>query len=380
VQFFRQPAYAMHAIYLQGGVTSKVHHIREARLAAEPPEYYSSPRLLTFSLEVDQAPADFNTWPNEQHSHEEMVQTHLRWVIIPVQGILVGYKASWHLCHLAGCSTRAHPKVGLSLCTCWVAAVHRHRATLLTTAHSAACLLVLPARRSLDKQLAQAWHGFGAALALDRTLVLPHLRCHCVRAGFAVFDCRHMGDISTTLPFTCISDHVWNLNVLYAGNSSVGPHRLSIREHTFLEHPDYPQRLKSSVAVVAHKPGTACRGQQEPCIMEAGSTPGGGLQLHLSRPPTSAQLASLLAPYQRIQRIHIDQPQHVFTRFDQDAEQRQYEALTRLLTVEWCCRRERDRGSLDPRHQLYMRPWGSRQYDRLCQVTKPLLGNVTYWC
>lgn len=67
-----------------------MHHIREARLAAEPPEYYCSPRLLTFSVEVDQAPAGFSAWPNEQHSHEEMVQTHLRWATAALQGTLLG--------------------------------------------------------------------------------------------------------------------------------------------------------------------------------------------------------------------------------------------------------------------------------------------------
>jgi hypothetical protein len=66
-------------VYLLGGFTSKVHHIREAQLAAEPPEYYSSPKLLSFSVHVPRVPADFNGWPNAQHSHEEMIQKHLRW-------------------------------------------------------------------------------------------------------------------------------------------------------------------------------------------------------------------------------------------------------------------------------------------------------------
>jgi hypothetical protein len=96
--------------------------------------------------------------------------------------------------------------------------------------------------------MAQAWHGFGAALALDRTVVLPKLRCHCVRTWFAVMNCRFQGDFSTRLPYTCIGDHVWNLDVLYAGNNTVGPHMLSVREHSFLDNPDYPADLKVGAA------------------------------------------------------------------------------------------------------------------------------------
>ncbi len=93
-------------------------------------------------------------------------------------------------------------------------------------------------------QLSQAWHGFGAALALDRTVVLPKLLCHCVRTWFAVSSCRFQGDFTTRLPYTCIGDHVWALDVLYAGNNSVGPHKLSVREHSFLDNPSYPADLK----------------------------------------------------------------------------------------------------------------------------------------
>jgi hypothetical protein len=79
-QLHQQPPYSLHMVYLLGGFTSKVHHIREAMLAAEPPEYYRGPKLLSFSLSVDPVPMDFNSWPNVQHSHEEMIQRHLRCV------------------------------------------------------------------------------------------------------------------------------------------------------------------------------------------------------------------------------------------------------------------------------------------------------------
>lgn len=35
--------------------------------------------------------------------------------------------------------------------------------------------------RAIDMQLTQVWHATGAALALNRTLVLPQLLCFCAR-------------------------------------------------------------------------------------------------------------------------------------------------------------------------------------------------------
>ncbi len=207
----------MHTVYLLGGFTSKVHHIREVGLAAEPPEYYTAPKLLTFSLADPRPgviPPDFNSWPNARHSQEDMISTHLRW--------------------------------GEACTACFLLAACRLLPTcVLATCPKPPTSTPRPAtRRQLDDQLAQAWHGFGAALALDRTVVLPKLRCYCTRNWHAVTNCRYPGDFATRLPYTCIGDHVWAVEVLYAPNNTVGPHRLSVREHSFLENKEYPAALK----------------------------------------------------------------------------------------------------------------------------------------
>ncbi len=123
-----------------------------------------------------------------------------------------------------------------------------------------------------------------------------------------------------------------------------------------------------------------CQGQTEPCVKEAGKA-SGRLLLHLSQPATSAQLASLLAPYQRYQRIHLNQPHELFARFELPAEQQQYESLTRKLTVEWCCRPDEDvaKGKVK-RHMVVMRPWAGRQHGRLCDITTLDGKNVSRWC
>ncbi len=89
-QVHQQPAYAVHMVYLLGGFSSKLHHIREGMLASESPEYYA-PKLLSFSVAVDSVPPEFNMWPNAQHSHEYMIDKHLRWGCGP--GLLASYQA-----------------------------------------------------------------------------------------------------------------------------------------------------------------------------------------------------------------------------------------------------------------------------------------------
>jgi hypothetical protein len=62
--------------------------------------------------------------------------------------------------------------------------------------------------RALDQQLSLLWHGFGLALALRRTLVMPQLQCHCVRNWFRTENCRLTGDYLSRLPFQCGIDQV----------------------------------------------------------------------------------------------------------------------------------------------------------------------------
>lgn len=138
-----------------------------------------------------------------------------------------------------------------------------------------------------------------------------------------------------------------------------------------------PPALQESVVVVAHQPGI-CQGQPEPCIKEVG-TASGALLLHISKAVTSSQLATLLAPYQRYQRIHLNGAQHIFAKFDQESEQQQYRELTRRLTVDWCCRRDEERGTLPLGHMVLMRPFYERRYDKVCEMSYEKKV-VQYWC
>ncbi len=129
--------------------------------------------------------------------------------------------------------------------------------------------------------------------------------------------------------------------------------------------------------VVSHQPGL-CQNQPEPCIKEAGRA-SGALLLHLSAPATATQLATLLAPYKHYQRIHLNQVQSIFSKFDQPSEAKQYDELTKKLTVDWCCRRDEERGTLPLGHMVLMRPYHSRRYDKVCEMVYERK-TVQYWC
>jgi hypothetical protein len=55
------------------------------------------------------------------------------------------------------------------------------------------------------------------ALALNRTLILPRLKCHCYKNWFANVACRLPGERQSVLPFTCTLEQWLRPSVLYKG-------------------------------------------------------------------------------------------------------------------------------------------------------------------
>jgi hypothetical protein len=64
--------------------------------------------------------------------------------------------------------------------------------------------------KAIDFQLQQLYHALGLALALNRTLVMPRMRCFCVKGWFPNVKCRLPGDERSLLPFACTGDQVRN--------------------------------------------------------------------------------------------------------------------------------------------------------------------------
>ena len=57
--------------------------------------------------------------------------------------------------------------------------------------------------------------------------------------------CRAPGAPSTALPFTCPLDYVFDPSSFEDAGRQHG-HRVEIRDHTFFQHPQLPQKLKVS--------------------------------------------------------------------------------------------------------------------------------------
>jgi hypothetical protein len=55
------------------------------------------------------------------------------------------------------------------------------------------------------------------ALALNRTLILPRLKCHCYKNWFANVACRVPGERQSVLPFTCTLEQWLRPAVMYRG-------------------------------------------------------------------------------------------------------------------------------------------------------------------
>ena len=95
----------------------------------------------------------------------------------------------------------------------------------------------------------QFWDAAAAAVALNRTLILPQFTCYCDELWHWSLDhtpqwvCRYVGATNMTLPFTCPQDTVLKLLNLYDQPSKYGV-AVRYRESVFLQNPRTPPAIK----------------------------------------------------------------------------------------------------------------------------------------
>ncbi|DBA89705.1 TPA: hypothetical protein ACH3X2_004594 [Trebouxia sp. C0005] len=105
---------------------------------------------------------------------------------------------------------------------------------------------------SIGTQLQQFWNAAGAAVALNRTLILPQFTCYCDELWYwslevnPGYKCRYVGARNQTLPFQCPHDMVVNLLQLDDVPAKFGA-AVKYRESTFLDNPRTPQAIKDNV-------------------------------------------------------------------------------------------------------------------------------------
>lgn len=106
-------------------------------------------------------------------------------------------------------------------------------------------------REQTMHQVHQLHKAVALAVALQRTLILPPLRCFCDRIWFGVEKCRAAGASQMRLPYVCPLDHVINPSHFDDGAAEV---KVSMREYSLLDNPRCPQTIKQSVIYVKSSP------------------------------------------------------------------------------------------------------------------------------
>jgi hypothetical protein len=97
----------------------------------------------------------------------------------------------------------------------------------------------------------QFWNAAAAAVALNRTLILPQFTCYCDELWYwslevnPAYKCRYVGARNQTLPFQCPHDMVVNLLQLDDAPAKFGA-AVKYRESTFMDNPRTPQAIKVS--------------------------------------------------------------------------------------------------------------------------------------
>jgi hypothetical protein len=148
-ELFGLKPYMVHMVWGYGGRETKMYKMREGQFAYDAPDYYNQPQLVSFEYD---APAVTEAFAKAAVP---------RYTIMPEeeQEVMVDF-------HI----------------------------------------------KAMDTQLSYLWHAFGVSLALNRTIVMPELKCYCVRNWFRTENCRLTGDYLTRLPFTCSIDQVRGLS------------------------------------------------------------------------------------------------------------------------------------------------------------------------
>ncbi|KAF8070925.1 arabinosyltransferase [Scenedesmus sp. PABB004] len=199
--------------------------------------------------------------------------------------------------------------------------------------------------RAVDDQLSQLWHALGLALALNRTLVLPRMRCFCVRGWFANEACRLPGDARSVLPFDCPGDHVYDLDALAAPAPAVGGAALRVRPPGFATDPRLPARLAAArdarVELAPGRPDCAAAGAaplgRGACV-EQQALPGGRRRLVVPPALSGELLGELLAAQPTGDWLHVANVSTVFAGFADPGHAAAFAALLDKLPAEWCCR------------------------------------------
>ncbi|KAG2499383.1 hypothetical protein HYH03_002958 [Edaphochlamys debaryana] len=218
-----------------------------------------------------------------------------------------------------------------------------------------------------NRQLAQAYWAFAAALVANRTLVMPKFLCYCSKNWYQTHACRVNNEPATTFPFVCALSQVMKVKALeqglgLPGSTDYSGHRVFIREYSYLDNPKVPTRLKQSLLeVVTLEPRPAFVHDPAQLIRKIGPSPRGyGSQVVVHAPLSDVELRALftLAPFREARVVHIAQPHKLFKGFTRPETQAQFDEEIQKKAAYWCCRTPVDMKAMNAsdRMQLSLLP------------------------
>eukprot|EP00899_Mesostigma_viride_P000582 jgi/Mesvir1/10524/Mv21766-RA.2 len=173
-------------------------------------------------------------------------------------------------------------------------------------------------------------NGMALARALNRTLIMPRLRCYCDRYWYAVvYDTCSVPGTRIPLPFTCPVDYLFHLEHWTKAG-------IDWRVHSFLDDPRTPPGMRQDIAYLRVEPP-----HQSPEEVVVEKTP----RVVVPRGGYVEDIVEALVPFADKTVLHVESPAVVLCRFrdeEKNAAMDRFIYDTMLFSDVWCCTKKED--------------------------------------
>ncbi|KAG2422476.1 hypothetical protein HXX76_016000 [Chlamydomonas incerta] len=274
------PLYVVHWVWGGSTMESKRQNMRDAVKFHDPPDYYSSPSLITFDLEQLPTPRGFNSW--ELSRTEEMIRFH-------VQAANHQLQQAYYAFAIALIANR----------------------TLVMPRFQCHC-----SKNWYQTQSCRINHE--TATTFPFTCALSH-----------VLRTKKLNTAQFALPPDAAE---------YAN------HKVLVREYSFLDNPKVPDDIKKSFVEVVPsalpRPGGL---RLDQLVLSVEPAPRGhGRRVTVAAPLSDWELRAVLANISAAaggaRVLHFPQPARIFSGFSKHATWDRFDELMQRHTTHWCCR------------------------------------------
>ncbi|KAG2425120.1 hypothetical protein HYH02_015064 [Chlamydomonas schloesseri] len=311
------PLYVVHWVWGGSTMESKRQNMRDAIKFHDPPEYYSSPSLVTFDLEQLPMPGGFNRW--ELQRTEEMIRFHVTAANHQLQ--------------------QAYYAFAIALIT---------NRTLVLPRFQCYC-----SKNWYQTQSCRINHE--TATTFPFTCALSHvLRAKKLNTG------------QFAMP---------------PGAGEYAGHKVLVREYSFLDNPKVPDDIKRSFVEVVPsalpRPGGL---RLDQLVLSTQPAPRGhGRRVTVAAPLSDWELRAVLANISAAtpggaRVLHFPQPARTFSGFSKHATWDVFDELMQRHTTHWCCRSPPDMKAFNLTERLQLVALPPERYKSLA----PLEARTSY--